>query len=68
MKTAVIRTRKDDGVVSWEEEEMIGSPEFTPSRVISGVNSIIPWGEEKVSMGLYEFVWCVCVCVCVCVH
>ena len=54
VKTAVITSRKDDGVVSWEEEEKIGSPEFTPSRVISGVNSIIPWGEGKVSMSLYE--------------
>lgn len=54
VKTAVTTSRKDDGVVSWEEEEIIGSLEFTPSRVNSRVNAIIPCGEGKASMGLYE--------------
>lgn len=42
VKAAVTTSRKDDGVVSWEEEEIIGSLEFAPSRVNSRMNSIIP--------------------------
>lgn len=53
VKTAVTTSRKDDGVVSWEEE-IIGSLEFTLSRVNSGWLLIIPCGEGKASMGLYE--------------